>query len=107
MRRRADQIAQETNAVTQIVQGRGVAFKGAPNPTIKDLYLAVGDSLTNGEGVSPSSQFIAPSDTFDVLTYGLGNLDTDDLFELFDAREAMAYRHNAGRNVLRLWVGTQ
>ena len=100
------QIAQETNAVTQIVQSRGVAFKTVPNPTIKDLYIAVGDSLTNGEGVSPSSQFIAPSDAFDVLTYGLGNLDTDDLFELFDAREAMAYRHNAGRNVLRLWAGT-
>jgi lysophospholipase L1-like esterase len=47
-----------------------------------------------------------PSDTFDVVNYGLGNADSDDLFELFDAREATLYRHNAGRNVLRLWVGT-
>ncbi len=100
------QIAQETNAVTQIVQDRGVAFKTAPSPTINNLYVAVGDSLTNGEGVNPSSQFIAPSDTFDVVNYGLGNSDSDDLFELFDAREATMYRHNAGRNVLRLWVGT-
>jgi hypothetical protein len=100
------QIAQETNAVTQIVQSRGVAFKALPNPTIKNLYLAVGDSLTNGEGVTPSSQFITPSDTFDVVNYGLGNSDTDDLFQLFDVREATLYRHNAGRNVLRLWVGT-
>jgi lysophospholipase L1-like esterase len=102
----AAQIAQETTAVTQIVQGRGVAFKASPNPTIKDLYLAVGDSLTNGEGANPSSQFLVPSDTFDVVNYGLGNADSDDLFELFDAREATLYRHNAGRNVLRLWVGT-
>ena len=100
------QIAQETAAVTQIVQGRGVAFKSSPSPTIKDLYLAVGDSLTNGEGANPSSQFLAPSDAFDVVNYGLGNADSDDLFELFDAREATLYRHNAGRNVLRLWVGT-
>jgi trimeric autotransporter adhesin len=100
------QIARETNAVTQIAQGRGVAFKTAPSPTINNLYIAVGDSLTNGEGVNPSSQFVAPSDTFDVVNYGLGNSDSDDLFELFDAREATIYRHNAGRNVLRLWVGT-
>ena len=100
------QIAQEINAVTQIVQSRGVKFKAVPDPTIKDLYVAVGDSLTNGEGVNPSSQFIAPSDSFDVVTDGLGNADTDDLFELFDAREATLYRPNAGRDVLRLWAGT-
>jgi lysophospholipase L1-like esterase len=102
----ATQVAQESNAVTQIVQSRGVLFKAAPDPTIKDLYLAVGDSLTNGEGVNPSSQFLTPGDTFDVVNDGLGNSDTDDLLELFDAREAMLVRHNAGRNVLRLWAGT-
>jgi len=100
------QISQEVVAVTQMVQSRGVAFKAVPDPTIADLYLAVGDSLTNGEGVSPSSQFITPTDSFTVLTYGLGNSDTDDLFEMFDAREALLYRRNAGRNVLRLWAGT-
>jgi trimeric autotransporter adhesin len=100
------QVSQEASAVTQIVQSRGVAFKTAPDPTITDLYLAVGDSLTNGEGVAPSSQFITPTDTFAVLTYGLGNSDTDDLFEMFDVREAPLYRRNAGRNVLRLWAGT-
>jgi trimeric autotransporter adhesin len=100
------QIALETNAVTQIVQGRGVLLKTPPSSTIKDLYVAVGDSLTNGEGVNPSSQYIAPSDTFDVVNYGLGNSATDDLFELFEAREGTLYRHNAGRNVLRLWAGT-
>lgn len=96
--------------MTQMVHSRGVAYSVVPNPnpnpTIKDLYLSVGDSLTNGEGVNPSSQFIAPADTFDVLNYGLGNADSDDLFEFFDAREAPLYRHNAGRNVIRLWVGT-
>ncbi|MEO6911876.1 MAG: SGNH/GDSL hydrolase family protein [Edaphobacter sp.] len=100
------QIQQETAAVTQMVRSRGVAYNAVPNPTIKDLYLAVGDSLTNGEGVNPSSQYIAPADTFDVLNYGLGNADSDDLFEFFDAREAPLYRHNAGRNVIRLWIGT-
>ncbi|GGG65968.1 hypothetical protein [Edaphobacter dinghuensis] len=100
------QIQQETAAVTQIVKSRGVAYNTVPSPTIKDLYISVGDSLTNGEGVTPSSQFITPTDTFDVVNYGLGNSDTDDLFELFDAREAPLYRHNAGRNVIRLWAGT-
>jgi hypothetical protein len=102
----AAQIAQEVSAVTQIVQSRGVAFKTVSNPTIKNLYVSVGDSLTNGEGVNPSSQYVAPSDAFDVVNYGLGNADTDDLFELFDTREAALYRRNAGRNVLRLWAGT-
>ena len=100
------QIAQETNVVTQIVQSRGVKFKTVPDPTIKSLYIAVGDSLTDGEGVTPSSQYITPSDTFDVVNEGLGNADTDDMLELFDAREAPLSRHNAGRNVLRLWAGT-
>jgi hypothetical protein len=100
------QIQQETAAVTQLVQSRGVAYHAAPVSTIKDLYLSVGDSLTNGEGVTPSSSFITPKDTFDVVNYGLGNSDSDDLFEMFDAREAPLYRHNAGRNVIRLWVGT-
>jgi trimeric autotransporter adhesin len=100
------QVSQEVTAVTQIVQARGVAFKTVPDPTIADLYLSVGDSLTNGEGVTPSSQSIAPTDNFTVLTYGLGNADTDDLFEMFDAREAALYRRNAGRNVIRLWAGT-
>ncbi|WP_348269849.1 SGNH/GDSL hydrolase family protein [Edaphobacter paludis] len=100
------QIQQETAAVTQVVKSRGVAYNTVPSAATKDLYIAVGDSLTNGEGVNPSSQYIAPTDSFDVLNYGLGNSDSDDLFELFDAREAPLYRHNAGRNVIRLWVGT-
>ncbi len=100
------QIQQETAAITQMVQSRGVAYNKGPSPAIKDLYVAVGDSLTNGEGVNPSSQYITPGDTFDVMNYGLGNADTDDLSEMFDAREAPLYRHNAGRNVIQLWAGT-
>ncbi|HTD95990.1 MAG TPA: SGNH/GDSL hydrolase family protein, partial [Edaphobacter sp.] len=100
------QIQQEAAAVTQMVKSRGVAYSVVPSPTIKNLYIAAGDSLTNGEGVNPSSQYITPTDTFDVVNYGLGNSDSDDAFEFFDAREAPLYRHNAGRNVIRLWVGT-
>ncbi len=102
----AAQVQQETAAVTQIVASRGVAFKAAPDPTIRSLYVAVGDSLTEGEGPQPSSRFIAPGDAFDVLNLGLGSANTDDLLELFEAREATLYRRNAGRNVLRLWAGT-
>ncbi len=102
----AAQVQQETAAVTQIVASRGVAFKAAPDPTIRSLYVAVGDSLTEGEGPQPSSQFVAPAEPFDVLNLGLGSANTDDLLELFEAREATLYRRNAGRNVLRLWAGT-
>ncbi len=100
------QAQQETATVKQIVQSRGVQFQPAQDATTTNLYLAVGDSLTNGAGVSPSSQFVAPSDTFTVTNYGLGAAQLDDLTQLFDARELPTYRRNAGRNVIRLWAGT-
>jgi lysophospholipase L1-like esterase len=88
------------------VQSRGVAFTSTPDATIKDIYLSIGDSLTNGHGVTPSSSFITPTDSFDVVNYGLGGSVSTDLAYMFDARDAAFYRRNAGRNVLRLWVGT-
>ncbi len=102
----AAQVAQESSAVKQAVQSRGVAFTPAPDATIKNIYLSIGDSLTNGHGVTPSSSFITPTDSFDVVNYGLGGSLTTDLAYMFDARDAALYRRNAGRNVIRLWVGT-
>ncbi|MDW5265706.1 MULTISPECIES: SGNH/GDSL hydrolase family protein [Acidobacteriaceae] len=102
----AAQVAQESNAVKQAVQSRGVAFAPVPDQTTKDLYLSIGDSLTNGHGVTPSSSFLTPTDSFDVVSYGLGGALTTDLAYMFDARDAALYRRNAGRNVIRLWVGT-
>jgi trimeric autotransporter adhesin len=102
----ATQIAQESNTVKQMVQSRGVAFTPAPDASFKDLYLSIGDSLTNGHGVTPSSSFITPTDSFDVVNYGLGGAITTDLAYMFDARDAALYRRNAGRNVIRLWAGT-
>jgi lysophospholipase L1-like esterase len=102
----AAQVALESSAVKQAVQSRGVAFTPAPDATIKDIYLSIGDSLTNGHGVTPSSSFITPTDSFDVVNYGLGGSLTTDLAYMFDARDAGLYRRNAGRNVIRLWVGT-
>ncbi len=102
----AAQIAQESAAVKQAVQSRGVAFAPVPDQTVKDLYLSVGDSLTNGHGVTPSSAFVTPADSFDVVNYGLGGALTTDLAYMFDARDAPLYRRNAGRNVIRLWAGT-
>jgi len=100
------QIAQESAAVKQAVQSRGVAFAPVPDQTVKDLYLSIGDSLTNGHGVTPSSAFLTPADSFDVVNYGLGGALTTDLAYMFDARDALLYRRNAGRNVIRLWAGT-
>jgi lysophospholipase L1-like esterase len=102
----ATQVAQESNAVKQVIQSRGVAFAPVPDQTIKDLYLSIGDSLTNGHGVTPSSGFITPTDSFDVVNYGLGGALSTDLAYMFDARDAALYRRNAGRNVIRLWIGT-
>ena len=102
----AAQISQESAAVKQMVQSRGVAFTPVPDATIKDLYMSIGDSLTNGHGVTPSSNFITPTDSFDVVNYGLGGSMTTDLAYMFDARDAPLYRRNAGRNVIRLWAGT-
>jgi lysophospholipase L1-like esterase len=102
----ATQIAQESNTVKQTVQSRGVAFVPAQDATVKDIYLSIGDSLTNGHGVTPSSGFLTPTDSFDVVNYGLGGALTTDLAYMFDARDAALYRHNAGRNVIRLWAGT-
>jgi lysophospholipase L1-like esterase len=100
------QIAQESAAVKQAVQSRGVAFTPVPDQTVKDLYLSIGDSLTNGHGATPSSAFITPTDSFDVVNYGLGGALTTDISYMFDARDAILYRRNAGRNVIRLWAGT-
>lgn len=102
----AAQVSQESAAVKQIVQSRGVAFTPVPDASIKDLYMSIGDSLTNGHGVTPSSSFITPTDSFDVVNYGLGGALTTDIAYMFDARDAALYRRNAGRNVIRLWAGT-
>lgn len=100
------QIAVESASIQSIVAARGVSFSTPVDPTVKSLYIAVGDSLTNGEGVIPSSQFITPTDTFDVLNYGLGNAGSDITNQLFFNRELPKLRRNGGRNVIRLWIGT-
>jgi hypothetical protein len=102
----ASDIQIETNAVKTLLTARGVIFNKAPDPNPINIYMSVGDSLTNGEGVTPSSASITPTDTFNVVNYGLGNAGTSDLNALFEARDSILFRPNASRNVLRLWIGT-
>lgn len=99
-------IAKETSVVTSILKARGVQFSPKLSQQPKNIYIAIGDSLTNGENVSPSSTFITPAETFDVVVHGLGNSGTDDNLLLFDVRDAILFRPKAGRNVARIWLGT-
>jgi hypothetical protein len=93
-----------------LAQSRGVNFGTvSTNPgTTANQLVCTGDSLTNGEGVTPfcTASLLTTRLTYNVLNYGIGNIGANVNASLLPFREQLAYAPNAASNISFIWNGT-
>ncbi len=90
-----------TQAITQ-----GNSFGvNAPITTVSQI-AATGDSLTNGEGVTPYTSSLSTNVPFTVSNFGIGNITTYLIYPMLATREASVYAPQAPWNIDLYWAGT-
>jgi hypothetical protein len=106
----AADVAAASGLSKTLAQSRGVNFNNAsanPAATTNQL-VCTGDSLTNGEGVTPfcTASLLSTRLTYNVVNYGIGNIGANVNASLLPYREQLAYAPNAVSNVSFIWNGT-
>ncbi len=91
-----------------LAQSKGVSFQPSFTPTITPQLVCTGDSLTNGQGVTPfcTAGLLTTNITYNVVNYGIGNIGSNVNMSLLPFREKVAYAPNAKSNVSFMWNGT-
>jgi hypothetical protein len=106
----AADVAAATGLTRTLAQSRGVNFNNNPtNPaTTTNQLVCTGDSLTNGEGVTPfcTASLLSTRLTYNVVNYGIGNIGANVNASLLPYREQLAYAPNAVSNISFIWNGT-
>ncbi len=104
----AQDAAAATGLTRTLAQSKGVNFQPFYTPTITPQLVCTGDSLTNGEGVTPfcTSGVLSTNIAYNVVNYGIGNIGSNVNMSLLPFREKVAYAPNAKSNVSFIWNGT-
>ena len=89
-----------------LAQTKGVVFNPIYSPTTTPQAVFTGDSLTNGEGVTPFENFLSTNITYTVANYGIGNITAQQNMSLLPTREKPSYAPNAKSNISFIWNGT-
>ena len=89
-----------------LAQTKGVVFNPIYSATTTPQAVFTGDSLTNGEGVTPFENFLATNITYTVVNYGIGNITAQQNMSLLPTREKPSYAPNAKSNISFIWNGT-
>jgi hypothetical protein len=104
----AQDAAAATGLTKTLAQSKGVSFAPFYTPTVTPQLVCTGDSLTNGNGVTPfcTSGNLSTSIGYNVVNYGIGNIGSNVNMSLLPSREKVAYAPNAKSNVSFIWNGT-
>jgi hypothetical protein len=102
----ASDAAAASGLTKSLAQTRGVNFGFTYSPTITPQAVFTGDSLTNGEGVSPFENFLSTNITYNINNYGIGNITAGQNMSLLNYRERQTYAPNARSNISFIWNGT-
>jgi len=104
----AQDAAAASGLTKTLAQSKGVNFQPSYTPTITPQLVCTGDSLTNGEGVTPfcTSGVLSSNIAYNVVNYGIGNIGSNINMSLLPFREKLAYAPNAKSNVSFIWNGT-
>ena len=102
----ANDVAAATGLTKTLAASKGVVFNPVTGPTTTPQAVFTGDSLTNGEGVTPFENFLATNTTYNVTNYGIGNITAQQNMSLLATREKAAYAPNSGVNISFIWNGT-
>ena len=102
----ASDAAAASGLTRSLAQTRGVNFGFIYSPTITPQAVFTGDSLTNGEGVTPFENFLTTNITYNVNNYGIGNITAGQNMSLLNYRERQTYAPNARSNISFIWNGT-
>jgi hypothetical protein len=102
----ASDAAAASGLTRSLAQTRGVNFGFTYSPTITPQAVFTGDSLTNGEGVTPFENFLSTNITYNVNNYGIGNITAGQNMSLLNYRERQTYAPNARSNISFIWNGT-
>ena len=100
------EVAAAAGLTRTLAQTRGVVFTPVNSPTTTPQAVFTGDSLTNGQGVTPFENFLSTNITYNVLNYGIGNISAQQNMSLLPTREKPAYAPNAKSNISFIWNGT-
>ncbi len=87
-----------------ITQGNSFGIN-APITTVSQI-AATGDSLTNGEGVTPYTASLSTNVTFNISNFGIGNIGTYLIYPMLATREASVYAPQAPWNIDIYWAAT-
>ena len=102
----ANEVAAAAGLTKTLAQTKGVVFSPVFSPTTTPQAVFTGDSLTNGEGVTPFENFLSTSITYNVVNYGIGNITAQQNMSLLPTREKPSYAPNAKSNISFIWNGT-
>lgn len=102
----ANDVTAATGYAKNLALSRGVQFTANPLPTVTPQAVFTGDSLTNGEGVSPFVNFLSTRIPYNITNYGIGNITAGQNLSLLPSRERNSYAPNAYSNVSFIWNGT-
>jgi hypothetical protein len=105
----SQQVAQAAGLTRLFAVNKGVLYGTVPqaNPTLPQL-VCTGDSLTNGNGVTPfcTSGNISTRITYNINNFGIGNISALVNSTLLPVREAAYYAPLAPSNIDFIWNGT-
>ena len=105
----SQQVAQAAGLTKIFAQNKGVLYGNVPqvNPNAPQL-LCTGDSLTNGNGVTPfcTSGNLSTRITYNINNFGIGNISAAVNSSLLPVREASYYAPLAQSNIEFIWNGT-
>ncbi len=100
------EVAAAAGLTRTLAQTRGVVFTPTYSPTTTPQAIFTGDSLTNGQGVTPFENFLSTNVTYNVVNYGIGNISAQQNMSLLPTREKPSYAPNAKSNISFIWNGT-
>ena len=101
-----NEVAAAAGLTRTLAQTKGVVFTPIYSPTTTPQAVFTGDSLTNGEGVTPFENFLSTNITYNVVNYGIGNITAQQNMSLLPTREKPSYAPNAKSNISFIWNGT-
>lgn len=102
----ASDAAAASGLTRTLAQARGINFFFNYSPTTTPQAVFTGDSLTNGQGVTPFENFLSTNITYAVTNYGIGNITAQQNMSLLNNRERVSYAPQAKSNISYIWNGT-
>jgi hypothetical protein len=106
----SQQVSQSAAQTKLFTQNKGVIYgvqQQVSNPSLPQL-VCTGDSLTNGEGVTPfcTSGNLSTRLTYSINNFGIGNIGANVNASLMPYRESQYLGYLAPSNVNFIWNGT-